>query len=253
MREAEDGELGGEGATAAGADQNPRHASSSPASPTGKSSTPCAPNTPDRHVISIPAELAFGTGDHATTSTCSAACLSGLLGANSPRRRHRLEHARPRYRHWFVSDRGDPSSAPIRSGGLRLSTPPLSASRITNARAQRNTPDANLYEADVFAVADPNTGKWDVVVANIFADILEANLDKIATALKPGGRWVAQRHFARERSRRPRRRRGCRPARAGSDPQRQVGDAVRGVLHRRWVGRDSSPSGARSESLDGSA
>ncbi len=46
-----------------------------------------------------------------------------------------------------------------------------------------------LYEADVFQW-QPGAGAWDVVVANIFADILNANLDKIATALAPDGHWI---------------------------------------------------------------
>jgi ribosomal protein L11 methyltransferase len=138
----------------------------------------------DRHVISIPAELAFGTGEHATTSTCLR-LLSDFAG----------EFRRAGHR-WNMLDLG------TGTGLLAIAAAKLGASEVegfdfdatavgvAQKNARRNdTPQAKLYEADIFQW-QPDPNKWDVIVANIFADILEGNLDKIATALKPGGRWV---------------------------------------------------------------
>jgi ribosomal protein L11 methyltransferase len=137
-----------------------------------------------RHVISIPAELAFGTGDHATTSTClrllsDFANEFGKVG-----------------RDWSMLDLGTGSGL-LAVAAMKLGADPVegfdfdpTAVGVAQRNARRNsTPGAKLYEADVFQW-QPDPGKWDVIVANIFADILEANLDKIATALKPGGKWV---------------------------------------------------------------
>ena len=138
----------------------------------------------DRHVISIPAELAFGTGDHATTSTCLR-LLSDFAAefkkAGSA---------------WNMLDLGTGTGL-LAIAAMKLGADPVegfdfdaTAVGVAQKNARRNaTPDAKLYEADVFQW-QPEPAKWDVVVANIFADILEGNLDKIAVALKPGGKWV---------------------------------------------------------------
>lgn len=139
---------------------------------------------PGREVISIPAELAFGTGDHATTSTC----LRLLVDIAA--------EFRKAGQGWSMIDLGTGTGL-LAIAAAKLGAAPVegfdfdeTAVRVARKNVGRNKVDeTELYEADVFQW-QPEPGSWDVVVANLFADILNANLDKIATALVPGGHWI---------------------------------------------------------------
>lgn len=125
--------------------------------------------------IVIPAEAAFGTGEHATT----AMCLRMLERVT--RRRHD---------DWTMLDAGTGSGilaiAGSRLGAKRIvaiENDPLACSIAQrNARANR-TPNIQLHVADV--LKHKLTGKFDVIAANLFSEILIA-------ALPIWSRWLAK-------------------------------------------------------------
>ena len=140
---------------------------------------------PARDVISVPAELAFGTGDHATTSTCLR------LLVDIARDYQRAE------RGWSMMDLGTGTGL-LAIAAHKLGAAPVegfdfdpTAVGVAKRNLSRNgATAANLYEADVFAWNPAAGPRYDVIAANLFADILRPNLDKIAAALAPGGHWI---------------------------------------------------------------
>ena len=139
---------------------------------------------PGREVISIPAELAFGTGDHATTATC-------LRVLADVARAYRGEG-----RGWSMLDLGSGT------GLLAIAAHKLGASRVegfgfdpTAVKVARRNLERNgaegveIAKGDVFDWA-PVEASFDVVAANVFADVLCPNMAKIASATKPGGHWI---------------------------------------------------------------
>ena len=132
---------------------------------------PWHPARPERHDIIIEPDLAFGTGHHATTRMCLDAiakvatpggqladigCGSGILGIAAARL------------------------------GMRVSLCDTDKTAIMNAQinlsANGVVPEA-LWEGSV----DPARGPYDVVVANIVADVLYALYRPLVAATKPGG------------------------------------------------------------------
>ncbi len=140
---------------------------------------------PRRQVISLPAELAFGTGDHATTSTCLR------LLVDISRVYDKADRA------WSMLDLGTGSGLLAIAAHKLGATPvegfdfdPTAVAVANRNRARNDALNVHLYEADVFEW-NPSTGRrYDVIAANLFADILRPNLDKIAAALAPGGHWI---------------------------------------------------------------
>ncbi len=140
---------------------------------------------PGRGVISIPAELAFGTGDHATTSTC----LRLLVDISRA-------YARAG-RGWSMLDLGTGTGL-LAIAAHKLGAAPVegfdfdpTAVAVATRNLERNgAAAAEVYGADVFEW-EPDPGRaFDVVAANLFADVLCPNLGKIAAALAPGGHWI---------------------------------------------------------------
>jgi ribosomal protein L11 methyltransferase len=134
---------------------------------------------PSREVISIPAEMAFGTGDHATTSTC----LRMLVDIARERK------GKP----WTVADLG------AGTGVLAIAAKKLGAGEtfacdfdpFAVAAAARNavrngTPDIINKEQDVLKWKPRKKG-YDVVMANIFSKVLIQAWPVIAKSLAPGG------------------------------------------------------------------
>lgn len=133
---------------------------------------------PRRKIISIPPELAFGTGHHATTST-----MLRML----------VDHAKANQgRSWTMLDLG------AGSGVLAIAAEKLGASEVWgcdfDAMAMRaalknlrrnKTRVVTLEQADVLAWEPVK--KWDCVVANLFSDILEAVFPKILRAMNEDG------------------------------------------------------------------
>ncbi len=139
-----------------------------------------AAENPGREVICIPPEMAFGTGDHATTSTCLR-----LL----------VDIARERPAGWTCADLGcgtgllAVAAAKLGAGSVFACDFDPFAVTVTRRNAERNgTPDIEVAELDVL--------KWkprkrhDVVLANLFSTVLIEAFPVIAKVLKPGGELV---------------------------------------------------------------
>jgi len=137
--------------------------------------------SPSRRVLLIPAGMAFGTGDHATTATCLRflADVSAAL-AGQP---------------WDMLDLG------AGSGILALAARLLGATRTEagdfDPHAVRTAKEnvrlngiksVTVRKLDVRQWQPQRT--WDVVAANLFSDLLQEVAPKIATAVAPGGRLV---------------------------------------------------------------
>ncbi|TDU72837.1 ribosomal protein L11 methyltransferase [Prosthecobacter fusiformis] len=131
-----------------------------------------------KQVIAIPADMAFGTGHHATTATV----LRMLVDAASP-----LLDTK-----WKMADLG------CGSGILAIAAAKLGASKVwgcdfdpkavevSQENAIRNgTPDIKFTETDVLKWKAKE--QYDIVIANIFYDILEAGFPQIVRAVRPGG------------------------------------------------------------------
>lgn len=135
-----------------------------------------------RQVISIPPEMAFGTGDHATTSTC----LRMLVDVARKRRGT----------NWRMADLG------TGTGVLAIAAMKLGASSayacdfdpFAVAAAARNcsrngAPGVVVAEQDVLKWTPPAEG-YDVVAANLFSTVLIEAWPVIARSLAPGGDLV---------------------------------------------------------------
>lgn len=132
---------------------------------------------PGRDVISIPVEMAFGTGDHPTTSTC----LRWMCDLNLQGKR--------------VLDLG------CGTGILALVAKKLGAAEVlavdfdpaavaaAMANAPRNNVEGIVFEErDVLKWTPP--GAYDLILANIFADVLTAAFPKMKRCLAPEGRLI---------------------------------------------------------------
>ena len=137
---------------------------------------------PGREIIMIPPEMAFGTGDHATTSTCLR-----LL----------VDIARSRKgRAWSMADLG------AGTGVLAITASKLGANDIYAfdfdpfavavgiRNLERNaTPNVTMEENDVLTW-EPRQQGYDVVMANIFSTVLIKAWPVIAKSLARGGDLV---------------------------------------------------------------
>lgn len=133
---------------------------------------------PDQPVLCIPGELAFGTGDHATTSTCLRLLVDFAQAQGSAP--------------WEVLDLG------CGTGILALAAKLLGARKIDACDydpaaitiSKRNAllnqiKGPRFFKQDVITWQPRH--QYDLVLANIFHDVLTVSLDKIAQATKPGG------------------------------------------------------------------
>ncbi len=134
---------------------------------------------PRKAVLAVPAALAFGTGAHATT-----AMVLRLLAASAERRRGSS---------WTMLDLG------AGSGILALAARALGARSALGldydpdaVRTARANARANALARVPFRRADaqewnPAGQRWDVIAANVFANLLVLLLPRLAAALAPGG------------------------------------------------------------------
>ena len=135
---------------------------------------------PKRHLIKMPAEMAFGTGDHATTSTCLR-----LL----------VDIAREQEEEWEMLDLG--CGTAILAIAARL----LGASaceahdfdpqavRVSEENLLLNKVDKiKVFEQDVLQWQPSR--KWPVVVANMFSTILQAGFPTIVKSMTDGGQII---------------------------------------------------------------
>jgi ribosomal protein L11 methyltransferase len=134
---------------------------------------------PNREIIVIPPEMAFGTGDHATTSTCLR------LLVDVARARKDTD--------WTVADLG------TGTGVLAIAAKKLGSAEtyacdfdpfaveVGIRNIERNgTPDILMKEQDVLKWKPRKKG-YDVVMANLFSTILIEAWPVIAKSLAPGG------------------------------------------------------------------
>ena len=135
----------------------------------------------DRAVLLIPAGMAFGTGDHATTATCLRflADVSEELAGQT----------------WEMLDLG------AGSGILALAARQLGARRAEAGdfdphavRTAKENARLNAIKGIVIKKLDVRDWQpqrtWNVVAANLFSDLLMEVAPKITASVAPGGRLV---------------------------------------------------------------
>lgn len=134
---------------------------------------------PKREVIVIPPEMAFGTGDHATTSTV----LRLLVDVSRERK------AAP----WSVADLGTGTGilaiAAKKLGAgeaFACDFDPFCVSAALRNIERNSTPDIEVSEQDVL-LWKPRKKGYDVVLANLFSTVLIQAWPVIAKSLAPGG------------------------------------------------------------------
>ena len=135
---------------------------------------------PDREIIAVPADMAFGTGHHATTATVLRLLVDSALPLQAAGKK------------WSMADLG------CGSGILAIAAEKLGATRvwgcdydpaavkISQENAEHNdTPKIRFSRVDVLKW-EPKQ-KWDIVAANIFFDVLEAAFPQLVRSVAPGG------------------------------------------------------------------
>lgn len=133
---------------------------------------------PGQQVIELDPGMAFGTGTHPTTAMCVQ-----LLE----------QHLRPGD---ALLDVGTGSGilliAAAKLGAGHLTGVDLDPTAITVARANlvQNAIAADRYELICGHLIEAVSGTYDIVVANILADIVVELLDDVAAVLKPGGLFI---------------------------------------------------------------
>jgi len=134
---------------------------------------------PKREVIVIPPEMAFGTGDHATTSTCLR------LLVDVARSRKGAD--------WTVADLGTGTgvlaiaASKLGSGEIfACDYDPFAVAVGLRNIGRNGTPEIQMREQDVLTWKPRKKG-YDVVLANLFSTILIKAWPVIAKSLAPKG------------------------------------------------------------------
>jgi len=135
----------------------------------------------DRPVLLIPAGMAFGTGDHATTATCLRflADVSDDL-AGQP---------------WEILDLGAGSGilalAARLLGARKAEAGDFDPHAVRTAKENAQLNDIKAIAIKKLDVRDWQPQRtWNVVAANLFSDLLMEVAPKIVAAVAPGGRLV---------------------------------------------------------------
>ncbi len=145
----------------------------------GKELAALKKENPKRQIISIPPEMAFGTGDHATTSSC----LRILVDVARARKGT----------DWTVADLGSGTGVlaiaarKIGAGETYACDFDPFAVAVALRNIERNgTPEISMQEQDVLKWKPRKKG-YDVVLANLFSTVLIEAWPVIAKSLAPGG------------------------------------------------------------------
>lgn len=136
---------------------------------------------PRRIVLTFPAERAFGTGNHATTSTCLRMMCDYVC-------------KRPQGS-WTLADIGCGTGV-LALAGLRLGAAhaisfdfdPV-AVEVAARNIDRNggAPNLELFQADVFEWEPAPGQQADVVLANLFSTVLQKAFPRLIAAMKQDG------------------------------------------------------------------
>lgn len=134
---------------------------------------------PKREIIVIPPEMAFGTGDHATTSTCLR------LLVDVARSRKGTE--------WTVADLGTGTGV-LAIAARKLGSgetyacdfDPFAVAVAIRNTERNNTPEILMAEQDVLKWKPRKKG-YDVVMANLFSTVLIEAWPVIAKSVAPKG------------------------------------------------------------------
>lgn len=133
----------------------------------------------NREVIVIPPEMAFGTGDHATTSTCLRLLVDVARSRKST--------------NWTVADLGTGTGVlaiaarKLGSGETYACDFDPFAVAVGVRNIERNaTPEVQMVEQDVLKWKPRKKG-YDVVMANLFSTVLIQAWPVIAKSLAPKG------------------------------------------------------------------
>ncbi len=140
---------------------------------------------PKRHILTVPAEMAFGTGDHATTSTCLRLICD-----------YAKAHKQDK---WALTDIGC-GTALLAIAGLMLGAThatafdfdPL-AIEVAQTNLIRNHVEPTsieLFTADVFTWKPTDKQKGDLVVANLFSTVLQKAFPHIVESMNPGATLI---------------------------------------------------------------
>ncbi len=138
---------------------------------------------PKRHILCFPAERAFGTGNHATTSSCLR-----LLCDFAQEMERKGEP-------WKLIDIGCGTGV-LALAGMRLGASSALSFDFDPAAvevAQRNiarnggAEGVTLFQADVFEWAPAEGEAAELVLANLFSTVLQKAFPRILPAMKPGG------------------------------------------------------------------
>ncbi|NDG71180.1 MAG: methyltransferase domain-containing protein [Proteobacteria bacterium] len=132
------------------------------------------------HDIFIPAGMAFGTGDHATTATCLRLLCDIIPNLPSG---------------WRALDAG------TGTGILAIAAEKLGASAVEAfdfdpvcIRVSKENAKANRCRKIAFSVADSRRvgafQKADVILANLYSELLIASAPGLAKKLKPSGHFI---------------------------------------------------------------
>ncbi len=132
---------------------------------------------PNRIILTFPAERAFGTGNHATTSTCL---------------RMLCDEVKSRKGGWNLADIGCGTGV-LALAGLRLGAKqaisfdfdPI-AVEVAEKNIERNggADNLKLFQADVFEWTPEEHEKADIVLANLFSAVLMKAFPRLKAAMK---------------------------------------------------------------------
>lgn len=135
---------------------------------------------PDRKLIIVPPEMAFGTGDHPTTATCL---------------RYLVDVAGELDDSWSLLDLGSGSGVlaiagrQLRAGKVTAFDFDPKAVEVAAQNLERNSvADIDLFEADVFSWQ--NRDRYQVVVANLFSSVLIEALPLIREWIRDDGHLI---------------------------------------------------------------